>query len=341
MKAIVLHEIGPSENLRLEEKPKPAVEAGMVLVRVRAAGVCFRDVIDRRGGFPYLMLPRVPGHEFAGEVEEVGAEVSNVVAGDRVTNVHRAPCGECSYCKRGHEVRCERSPYSFGHTIDGGYAEYVLAPAACLVRVPEGIALERACFLACTAGVALRGLRTHGGVEAGMRVLITGASGGVGIHAIQVARALGASVSAVTSSEKKGEALRRAGADDVVVSADLAFHKDVRARTGGGVDVVLDCVGAPTLNASMRSVRPLGKVVVVGNVTAERAEVNAGLVILNEVAIVGSAGCTRADLTDVLAWVKDGRIEPVVQEVRPLAEAAAAQSTLESKGAVGRIVLAP
>ena len=333
---MLLSQVGPAENLELSEIDRPTIKPGHALVRVRAAGVCYRDVIDRRGGFPFMKLPVVPGHEFGGEVEQVADDVDSVKPGDRVVNLHRAPCGECEYCVAGHEPRCIRSPYAFGLTHDGGYAEYVLAPAGCLVSLPPAIELEAGCFLACTAGVALRAMRTHGRLAEGQTVLVTGASGGVGLHAIQIARAMKARVVAITSSPAKVGALERLGAHEVVVSEDLRFHKRV-----SGVDVVIDCVGTPTLNASLRSLRPTGRAVVVGNVTTERVEVNPGLVILNELTLVGSAGCNRADLLDVLGWVQSGEVEPIIADTLPLSSAADAHRTLESRGVTGRIVLRP
>lgn len=336
MKAVVLSKTGPADNLELLDIDRPQPSAGHVLVRVRAAGVCYRDIIDRRGGFPFMKLPVVPGHEFAGEVEAVSDDVTSVAAGDRVVNLHRAPCGECEYCIAGHEPRCNRALFAFGLSHDGGYAEYVSAPAGCLVPLPESIPFSAGCFLACTAGVALRAMRTHGRLESGQRVLITGASGGVGLHAVQIAKAMGASVTAITSSADKVEALERLGADSVVVSEDLRFHKKVSR-----VDVALDCVGTPTINASLRSLEPVGRCVVVGNVTTERVEVNPGLVILNELTLVGSAGCNRADLVDVMAWIESGELEPVIADTLPLGSAADAHRRLEQRQVTGRIVLEP
>jgi acryloyl-coenzyme A reductase len=341
MKAIVLHETGPADNLLLEEVDRPSLMRGYALVRVRAAGVCYRDVIDRSGGFPFMKLPVIPGHEFAGEIEAVGEGVRDVSVGQRVANLHRAPCGECEYCMAGHEPRCMRSPMMFGLTLDGGYADYVLAPTGCLVPLPDEVPFEQGCFLACTAGVALRGMKTRGGLAAGQLVLITGASGGVGLHGIQVAKALGARVLAVTSSEHKADKLREVGADDVVISTDLKFHREVKALSDGGVHVVLDCVGPPTLNSSIRSLRPMGTVVACGNVTVTRHEINPGYFILSEVGVVGTSGCTRDDLEQVFSWVAEGKVTPMLDEVLPLSAAADAHRRLESKGVTGRLVLSP
>ena len=349
MKAIVLHQVGPAENLITErEWPDPEARKGQAVIRVHAVGVCYRDIIDRRGGFPFMKRPLVPGHEIAGEVVETGEDVADLAVGDRVVTMHRGACGECEYCQAGHEPRCMRSPFVVGLTIDGGYAEKVTVPASCAVPLPDEVSYQQGCFLFCTAGVALRALRTHGGLESGQTVLITGASGGLGLHAMQVARALGAQVVAITSSESKAEFLRQSGADHVVVSAPrsgerssaMTFHKEVKRLTGG-VHVALDCVGDITLNSSIRSLRPMGRCVVAGNITTGRYELNPGLAILNELTLCGTSGCTRRDLEQVLAWTRDGTIAPVIAEVMALDQAVEAQKRLESRGVTGRIVLTP
>src|SRR5262245_51339868 len=157
-----------------------------------------------------MRRPIVTGHELAGEVVELGPGVDGIGVGDRVVGLHRPPCGQCAECQAGDDARCARSPYVFGLTVDGCYAEYVAAHAAALVPLPAGVAFEEAAFLHCTAGVALRALRRIARLVAGETVLVTGASGGVGMHALQVAKLLGARVIAVTGSAAKVEALRGA-----------------------------------------------------------------------------------------------------------------------------------
>lgn len=228
----------------------------------------------------------------------------------------------------------------YGVTVDGGYAERARLWASSLTRVPDGVDLPAAAMLNCTAAVALRALRRHARLVAGETVLVTGASGGVGVHALQVARILGARVIAVTSSADKAARLTELGADEVVVARDGAWHKQVAAR-GGGADVALELVGAPTFNGSLRSLRFGGRLVLVGNVTSERVEVNPGYVISRELDVVGSASATRAELAEVLGWAEAGRVRAIIAARRPLGEAAAAQGALADKGVVGRQVLVP
>jgi acryloyl-coenzyme A reductase len=338
MRAVVIREVG---KIEVTEWAAPTAGAGQVIVRVAACGVCHRDLIDRDGKYPFMRRPVVTGHELAGTVRAVGAGVRDFSVGDRVAAVHRAPCGECTACTAGEETRCLGSPVSYGLTVDGGYAEEVAVWASSLVKVPDGVDLVEASFLHCTAAVALRALRKHARLVAGETVVMTGATGGVGVHALQVARILGARVVAVTSSPDKEPRLRELGVADVVIARDAHWHKEVVARTGGGADVALELVGAPTFNGSLRALRFGGRLALVGNVTAERVEVNPGYLILREIAVAGSSSATRAELAEVLGWVRDGKLLPIVAARRPLEEAIAAQQALTDKRIVGRQVLVP
>jgi D-arabinose 1-dehydrogenase-like Zn-dependent alcohol dehydrogenase len=340
MRAIVIREPGGVERLELADAPVPSPGRGQVVVRVAGCGVCYRDLIDREGKYPFMRRPIITGHEVAGTVEAVGPGVADFAVGDRVATTHRPSCGECPACAAGDELRCETSPVSYGLTVDGGYAERCLLWTRSLVRVPPELDLVEASFLHCTAAVALRALRVHGGLRAGQSVLITGAAGGVGAHAVQVAHLLGARVVALTSSAEKAAALAALGADVVEQPRGAPFHKEVLRRTGG-VDVVLELVGAPTFNSSLRALRGGGRLVLVGNVTTERVEVNPGGLILRELSVHGSSSATRAELAEVLAWAAAGRLRPIVAARLPLEEARAAQSALAERPIVGRQVLVP
>jgi D-arabinose 1-dehydrogenase-like Zn-dependent alcohol dehydrogenase len=317
------------------------MEPGAVLLRVRAEGVCGRDLIDRRGGFRQLRLPVILGHEFAGEVVEVAPGVTGLAPGDRVANLLRLGCGTCRACLRGDTPICERAWQSFGQTRDGGYAELVVAPASALVKIPDDVTDVAAASVACTFGVALRALRTVGQVTLGDRVLVTGASGGVGMAAIQIAKALGARVIATTSSEAKHRALVDAGADEVLVQTEVALHDQVRALAPLGVDVALELTGSPTFGSSLRSLKNGGRLVLVGNILADSIKFNPGAVILFGYQILGSAGCTRTDLEDAFALIARKELEVVIDRVLPLEKAADAHRILADRGAIGRIVLTP
>jgi len=340
MHAIVLSKLGGPEELEYREVPDPEPARGEVLVKVAAEGVCGRDLIDRRGGFRGLPLPVILGHEFAGQVVRAAPE-TGLAPGDRVANLLRLGCGACRSCSRGEAVICEKGWQSYGQTRNGGYAELVTATPATLVKVPAGVSDVDAASAACTFGTALRALRTVGKVTLSDQLLITGASGGVGIAAIQIAKALGARVIAATSSDAKRQALLDAGADDVVVDAQGAVHEKVRAFVPAGVDAVLELTGSPTFTSSMRSLRNGGRLILVGNILADSIKINPGAVILFGYQVLGSAGCTRTDLEDVFTMIAQKRLRVVLHRVLPLKSAAEAHKILADRGAIGRVVLTP
>ncbi len=338
MHAAVLEKIGG--DLTYKAVDDPTLRPDEVLVEVHAAGVCGRDLIDRRGGFPAMRLPTILGHEFAGLVVRVGDDVEGFAVGDRVANLHRPHCGRCKACLAGESVDCRNAWQSFGHTVDGGYADLVAAHHRALVHVPDGISLAEAAPTACTAGVALRALRHEAKLELGETVLVTGASGGVGMPAIQIAKNMGARVVAVTSSEAKVSRLREAGADHVVVSADGVFHREVKELTGG-VQVALELTGSATFGSALRSLEPRGRLVLVGNINTEKIEVNPGAMILFSYVIVGSHGCSHRDLLDCFDMMQRGSLNIVVDRKLPLAEAGRAHELLAERQVTGRVVLEP
>ena len=339
MHAVVLEKISGPFDYRTVDDPKPRPDE--VVVKVAGAGVCGRDLIDRRGGFPAMKLPAILGHEFAGEVVEVGSEVSDFKVGDRVANLHRPFCGYCPSCTAGEQVECDKAWQSFGHTVDGGYAELVAAHHRALLPVPDEIPLERAAPVACTAAVALRALRHEAKLQFGETVLITGASGGVGMPAVQIAKRMGARVVVTTTSEKKADALQKIGADEVIISPDGSFHKEVRARTDGGVHVSLDLTGSATFRSALRSLRRRGRLVLVGNIQTENVSFNPGALILNSALIVGSHGCSRRDLSDCFDLMRRGELDMVLDRTLPLAEAEQAHRLLADRAVTGRVVLTP
>ncbi|HEX4621062.1 MAG TPA: alcohol dehydrogenase catalytic domain-containing protein, partial [Myxococcaceae bacterium] len=240
MEAVVLKRFGPVDGLQLETLADPTPGHGEVLLRVRACGVCYHDVLHRRGELPRTPVPAVLGHEVAGEIVALGPRVAGWTKGERVATLQRLSCGECALCRQGRNSLCKTDPRFFGEELPGGYASLMVAPVAGIARVPEGMPWSVAATTCCTAGTAVHVVRTRGQVRSGETVLITGASGGVGLAAVQLAVIDGARVVAVTSSTSKAVALREAGAHEVVVSPGLDFAAEVRRRTAGeGVQVAL------------------------------------------------------------------------------------------------------
>ena len=342
MEAVVLRAFGDSGNLRLESVPEPTAGAGEVLLRVHACGVCYHDVINRRGHLPRTSVPAILGHEVAGEVIAVGPGVVGWSIGDRAATLQRLSCGTCATCRSGRPTLCKKDARFFGEEIPGGYASFMAAPTAGLGRVPKGLPWEAAATACCTTGTAVHVVRTRGRVRAGETVLVTGASGGVGLSAVQLARLDGARVLAVTSSASKVEALEAAGAHEVILSPTLEFSAEVRRRTAGeGVNVVLEIVGSATFSQSLRSVAPGGRVIVVGNLVTQDVTLNPGLVIVKELEIIGAFATDQTELEEALKLTASKAIQPFISEALPLADAAVAHARLEQRGVAGRIVLVP
>lgn len=341
MQAVVLRAFGGPENLRAESVPDPSPGPGEVLLRVRACGVCYHDVINRRGNLPRTHVPAILGHEAAGEVIGIGPEVQGWQVGDRAATLQRLSCGSCHHCDHQRSSLCKQDNRFFGEEIPGGYAEYMTAPVAGLGRVPADIPWAVAATACCTAGTAVHTLRTRARVKAGETVVVTGASGGVGLQVMQLARHDGARVVAVTSSAAKVEALEEAGADAVVVAPELEFARQVRELTGEGADVVIEIVGSATFDQSLKALAPGGRLVVVGNLETGIVQLNPGLVIVKELELIGAYATTQQELQDALQLIGEGALRPWVSDVLPLEAAHHAHRRLEERDVVGRLVLEP
>ncbi len=341
MEAVVLKAFGEPENLEHQTVADPVAGPGEVLLEVRACGVCFHDVINRRGSLPRTSVPAILGHEAAGEVVAVGPDVEGWSVGDRAATLQRLHCGACSHCGRGRNSLCKDDTRFFGEEIPGGYAELMAAPVAGLGRIPEAIGWPEAATACCTSGTAVHVVRTRGRVEKGETILITGASGGVGMQAVQLARHDGARVVAVTSSETKAAALSEAGAHDVIVAPELEFARRVREITNGeGVDVAIEIVGSATFEQSMRALAPGGRLVVVGNLETRSVALNPGLVIVKELEILGAYATTKKELQEALELIGRGVLRPWIAGVLPLRQAWRAHQLLEERAVAGRLVLA-
>jgi D-arabinose 1-dehydrogenase-like Zn-dependent alcohol dehydrogenase len=342
MKAVVLREFGAVENLHLETLPDPTPGRGEVLLRVHACGVCYHDIIMRCGRIPGTRVPAVLGHEVVGEVIALGEGVLGWAIGDRAATLQRMSCGECSLCLADRPSLCKVDRRFFGEEIYGGYATLMTAPVRGIARVPAGIAAADAAIACCTTGTAVHVCRTRGGVGPGDTVLITGASGGVGLQAVQLCRLDGAQVIAVTSSPAKVHALEEAGAHHVVVSPDLRFSNEVRRIAGGdGVSVAIEIVGAKTFAQTLRCLAPGGRLVVVGNLDTAEVPINPSLIIVKELELLGAYATTRSELETAFQLTVDGKVRSDVAEVLPLSRATHAHFRLENREVAGRLVLQP
>ena len=336
MKRIRLTALGWDEPMVAEDQPEPPAPTGTeVVVAVEACGVCHRDLIDRGGGVPFMTLPITLGHEATGRVLAIGPDVTRWQPGDRVATLHRDSCGACDLCREGQDTLCPNGFHALGIVADGGYATHLTLPERALYAMPDDLPIAEAAILNCTYGTAYRGLRS-GGCAPGRTVVITGAAGGVGSAAVEVASRMGARVVAVIRDEGRRDYVKTLGATSVVVDPGDGFHK---VGDTADADVVLDCVGEPTMNASLRCLRLGGTAVVIGNIAPERRlSLNLGLVIVKALHMIGSSGASPRDMAELLELRGDRPFAMTLREL-PLAEAEAAHAHLRQGGVPGRLVL--
>lgn len=222
---------------------------------------------------------------------------------------------------------------------EGGYAEFVCVPANMGIKIPDGVDWSGAALACCPIGTSVRALRSVAGLNPGDSVLITGASGGLGVHQLQIARALGGRPIAVTTSAAKADFLKALGAEHVVVSADLAYAAEVWRLTGRrGVDIAVDNVGA-TLPETLRCMTQGGIVVVLGNVAADSVPVTPGLLIGRRLRISGSGMPTLEDVQHALALLRANMVKPVISATVKFSEAAKAHAMLEARAVEGRVLM--
>ncbi len=342
MKAIVLEGIGEVDLLveREVETPKPG--PGEVLLKVAGCGICYRDVLARKG-FMRPKTPVIPGHEVSGYIVEVGEGVNTLKKGDLAASLIYSFDARDPECGEGRENIC-RSTRWLGEDMDGCYAEYIKLPYWILKKIGDpGEALPEAySFAACIVGTAVRALKTLGGARKGEYALVTGASGGVGIHAVQVAKSLGLKVIGVTRSEEKARFIEKYGVDHVIVYKDKFSEEARRLTDGKGPDIILEVVGGPTLDQSLRSVARGGRIMVIGNVDPKPQQVLLGLVILREVKIQGVLNSTPKELEEAIDILRRGEVKPVYKPISlEVGEVREAHKTLERGGSTGRIVIKP
>lgn len=342
MLAQVLHRFEGPRGLVLEEIPEPAIEADdEVLLDVVACGVCHRDITYSYGKFGGGKLPTVLGHEAVGRVADAGDGVVDLAAGDRVVHLQFPSCGACEWCRGDRPQLCRSVRGAVGEVRQGAYAARIVLPRHLLVRVPDELDDPAAAIAGCAIGTAYHALRLYGFEPRGRTVAVNGAAGGVGIHAIQVAKALGARVVAVTSSEEKEDAIRRAGADEVVVAPGGRYRLALSRLTDRrGVDLFLEVVGAPTLQESVLSVAPAGRVVVTGNPEGGTCVFNPALLILRgELRMYGTLALTARELEAVLGLMSAGEVRAVIDTEAPLADLPEQMRRMEARATVGRVVV--
>jgi acryloyl-coenzyme A reductase len=345
MKAIVVHKPGGTEVLSLERVADPIANPKDVIINVDACGVCFHDIVTRNGTLKFgVQMPCILGHEISGTVVDVGRDVRGFRKGDRVATVQRFHiCGACRYCRTGRETLCPERKFTGDLGMVGGYAEYVAIEDDNVALVPEGVALQDAAIVACAIGTILNAIREIGKLQPGESALVTGAGGGLGMHAVQLARLAGATVIAQTTSPDKANQIRTLGAHTVIVhKRGEDFSSAVKKATGGaGVDVAIDNVGSQLFEPIRRSMGISGRWIMIGQLTGEFVPFNPAQLFLKNVSMLSATSTTRKQLEDCLALVARGVVKPIVSLALPLEQAARAHELVEAGKSAGRIVLRP
>lgn len=342
MKAVRFHEYGGCNVLRYEDARDPVPESGEVLIRVRACAVNHVD-IDMRSGISRLplALPHILGFEIAGDVEALGDDVTEVAVGDRVSPLFQIHCRQCEWCRRGEHMHCENITM-LGVQAPGGYAEYVVAPAWALIKLPATLKYEDAASIQTTFSTVWHALVTRAQLREGEWVLVNAAGSGVGTAGIQVARMLGGRVIASAGSDSKLERALELGAEAAVNyrTDDLAAR--VRELTDGrGVGVVMESVGGDVLASSLSALGKDGRVVTVGAHAGELVPVDVILLFRNQWSLIGSVRATEQEIRHVVELVAQGRLRTVVHQTLPLEDAAEAHRILEDREQFGKVILAP
>jgi 2-desacetyl-2-hydroxyethyl bacteriochlorophyllide A dehydrogenase len=335
MRAVVIAEYGGS--LQATRRPVPRPGPGEVLVRVRASGLCSTDLHLLSGRQPLGDLPRIVGHELAGDVVELGEGVAHWRPGDRVTAAIDVTCGRCRHCLAGDTQLC-RSMQRIGFERDGGHADYVAVPAANLVALHAEISYEAAAILPDAVACMYHSLIHQGAVGIGQRVLILGV-GGLGIHGVQIARSAGAEVLATSRQPQRIALAERYGAIGIDPARKSLESTVAEFTDGEGVDVVVDNVGnRASVLQGLKLLRPGGKFLVVAYLD-ETFEIPSIPLFKTELEIIGCRGSTRQDLIDVVRLVKAGKLTPILGASYALEQIGEATARLESGDLVGRIWL--
>ena len=337
MRAMVVREHGGLDRMRLEtDFPDPVPREGDAVVRIKAASLNYHDVFTRRGmpGIK-IQMPCIMGLDIAGEIAAVGPGVEGWRVGDRVLidPINRVEGG------------------LMGETVHGGLAELVRARAHQLIRLPDGVSFVDAAALPCAYGTALRMMVTNGHVAAREKVLILGASGGVGVCCVQLAKLVGAEVIACAGSEDKARRLRELGADrtinylekDFVTEVYGLYGKPTRRGAGStqGIDVVVNYTGGDTWVKSLRVLKVGGRLLTCGATAGFDPTEDIRFIWTFELKVLGSNGWAREDVLKLLELTQSGKLKVLVDKVYPLAEAKEAMRVIEDRQVFGKIVVAP
>ena len=323
MRAVAIRQHGGVEQMKLEEWPIPKAGPGQALVEIEACGLNYMDVFVLHG-MPDLPteMPRIQGGDIAGTVREVGNGVAQEWVGKRVVLFPRFPGGGV-----------------LGEHGNGGLCEYIAVDARQLIQIPDGVSFKDAAALPIAYGTSHRMLFSRGGLKKGEKVLVLGASGGVGVSCLQFAKMVGAEVYAVTSSEEKAAKLKALGADHAIVSTG-DFSKAVWAASGKkGVDAAVNFTGGDTWIPTQRCMAVNGRILTCGSTAGHMCTIDVRFVWFREIEIIGSRAYLPEDIKACLDFVARRELQPVIQSELKLQDAAEGVRMLEERRVFGKIIV--
>lgn len=322
MKAVLCKAFGPAETLVVEDVASPAIKKNEILLEVHAAGVNFPDTLIIEGKYQFKPpFPFSPGGEAAGVVLEAGEKVEHIKTGDRVMAL----------------------------TGWGSFAEQVAVPGYNVMPIPHGLDFNAAAAFGMTYGTSMHALKQRANLQAGETLLVLGASGGVGLAAVEIGKAMGATVIAAASSAEKLAVAKAAGADHLINYSESSLKDEVKKLTGGqGADVIYDPVGGDLFDQAIRAIAWNGRLLVVGFASGRIPELPINLTLLKGAAVVGvfwgsfaqrQPQDNAANFKQLFAWHAEGKLKPLVSQVFALEQAAEAINALGQRKAVGKVVV--
>ncbi len=348
MKAIHIDDFGDVDVLKYADVQIPEPGADEILIDVKATAVSRFHTVVRRFGWPKMPFTMPPppyrlGNEASGIVAATGDKVTEFKVGDAVVNMSFPACGSCTFCERGLDNLCIKASPP-GITTPGSHAEFYACSqsAAIKTQIPESF--EKLTCSVWSYSTAWNQAVISGGLKAGQTVLVTGASGALGTSAVQIAHLVGSPfVIGTTESEAKASRLQEYGCDQVVVGSAADMAESVRELTHGrGVDLVIDSVGGTYLEAGIRSLARGGTLVTIAELGGGRSiEIDGGYLFREALSVKGTRGATRTSQRLMVEFLEAGKIDPVIDRVLPLSEAAEAHRAIEARETVGRVVLVP
>ncbi len=347
MKAVVFTEQGEVEVLQYQDIVEPTLLEGEILVKVKSCAVNYLDIHARRNR-PEIKqkleetgTPHILGSDIAGEIAEISGTHSELVVGDRILLAPCIPCGVCTDCVEGYENLCDTQQL-LGFQTNGGYAEFVKAPAKNAIRIADKLPFVEASALPIAYLTAWHMLITRSQLRAGEDVLILGAGGSVGSAGLQIAKLVGARIFATASTDEKLARAKQFGADVTINYSNVDFSEVILEETDGrGADVVLEHVGAATWEKSISSLAKNGRLVSCGVTTGNIGEINIRKMYQKQLTIMGSALGTPTELRTLVRLAEQRRLIPIIDRTFPLEHAGEAHQLLESRKNFGKVCLLP